>query len=46
LAVHPDKVGSSGHIAASRVNLAHEVLSNDVRRGEYDAYLRRCGRGG
>jgi hypothetical protein len=45
LAVHPDKVGSSGHIAASKVNLAYETLSNDVTRGDYDAYLRRCRRG-
>jgi hypothetical protein len=46
LAVHPDKVGSSGHIAASRVNLAYDALSDDVTRGRYDAYLRRCRRGG
>jgi DnaJ-class molecular chaperone len=45
LAVHPDKVGSSGHNAASRVNLAYDTLSDDVSRGQYDAYLRRCRRG-
>jgi curved DNA-binding protein CbpA len=44
-AVHPDKVGSSGHIAASRVNLAYDTLSDDVSRGQFDAYLRRCRRG-